>query len=66
MPETARHGIPAVRFARSAKGIIGNGDASRVWKGEIAQIAFAYGRLLFEAPIFYIQNPVNQAVAILI
>jgi len=44
--------MPTVNFARSSKGTVGNGGASRVWKGEIAQIVFAVGRLLFEAPIF--------------
>jgi hypothetical protein len=39
-------------FQRSSKGITGNGDASRVWKGEMAYIAVAFERLLFEALFF--------------
>jgi hypothetical protein len=46
-------------FFRSSKGIIENNDASRVWKGEIAQIAFAFGHA-FGVPIFYIQNLIKR------
>ena len=43
--------MPTVNFARSSKGTVGNGGASRVWKGEIAQIAFAVGHS-FGVPFF--------------
>jgi hypothetical protein len=41
-------------FTRSSKGIAGNGDDSRVWKREIAQIAIDLWAPPKEVPIFYI------------
>jgi hypothetical protein len=52
IPEAARYGISTVSFGRGSKGIAGNGDASRVWKGEMAQIASAFGHLLSRCPFF--------------
>jgi hypothetical protein len=39
-------------FAGSSEGITRNGNASRVWKGEMAAIAFALGTS-FRSALFY-------------
>jgi hypothetical protein len=40
-------------FSRGSKGIAGNGDASRVWKGEIAQMSIVLGTSFGRAHFLY-------------
>jgi hypothetical protein len=43
-------------FQRNSKGITRNGNASRVWKGEIVQIAIAFWAPPLDVPIFLSKN----------
>jgi hypothetical protein len=56
IPEAARYGISTVSFGRGSKGIAGNGGASRVWKGEIMPIAFAFRHLLSRCLFLYLKS----------
>jgi hypothetical protein len=48
-------------FNRGSKGIAGNGGASHVWKGEIVQMAYAFGHLLSKCSFFY-HNSRNYSI----
>jgi hypothetical protein len=56
MPGAGRYGISTDELKRSSKGIAGNGGASRVWKGEIMPIAFAFRHLLSRCLFLYLKS----------